>query len=102
MSVTTISLKSYEVEGIKTTAVYKGGHSSGPPQGTFLDFHVVLTRLKGDDEWTAGIDFGDCKAESPQEALRRLAGWCRRAAECMDKDDDWWGENALPLGSDPI
>lgn len=103
---TSLSLKSFSEDGehkLRKIAVYKGTHSTPLPQGTILEFEVKLERfVGGGGPWTATIRFDECKGSDPKTALRRLGDWCKRAGEALDQDDDWWGNDNLPMGNVPF
>lgn len=97
-----LTLKSYKTQDRERIAVYEGSHSTRPPNGTTLTYEVTLRKRSEREPWVATIQFDNCDAVLPREAMDRLAGWCARAAETLKRDAAFWNNaNELPLGDYP-
>ena len=90
-----------EVERGKETenlvATYKVFHSTPGREGTTLDFTVTLSQVHPlNTKFVAKVHFDNCEGDSPAEALKRLGGWCARAAEAIEKADPGF---SIPVGT---
>jgi hypothetical protein len=99
-----LTLRSYKTKDRERIAIYEGRHSNsaeGSP-GTTLTFEVTLTKRSEVEPWVATIQFDNCDAVLPRDAIDRLAGWCARAAQALKRDASFWNNsNELPLGDYP-